>query len=58
MSESMNRVMISVPEDVRAQIEQLKMTKYYDRPYAEIYRQLIKLGLEKMDAENKPDNSK
>lgn len=48
MSTNMNRVMISVPEDIEKEIERLKQTQFYDKPYAEVYRQIIRLGLEKL----------
>ena len=47
MATNMNRIMISVPTDIEAEIERLKKTTYYDRPYSEIYRDLIRLGMEK-----------
>lgn len=48
MPTNMNRVVISVPEDIVAEVERLKQTMFYDRPYAEVYRQAIRLGLERM----------
>jgi len=53
MATNMNRIMISVPADIEAEIERLKKTTYYDRPYSEIYRDLIRLGMEKMNEETK-----
>lgn len=53
MAASMNRVVISVPEDIEAEVERLKKTMFYDKPYAEVYRQAIRLGLEKMAEHNK-----
>lgn len=53
MATNMNRIMISVPTDIEAEIERLKKTTYYDRPYSEIYRDLIRLGIEKMNEETK-----
>ena len=53
MATNMNRIMISVPTDIEAEIERLKKTTYYDRPYSEIYRDLIRLGMEKMNEEKK-----
>lgn len=34
----------------------VKKKEYYDRPYAELYRQIIRLGLEKMQ-ENQSKNA-
>ena len=53
MATNMNRIMISVPTDIEAEIERLKKTAYYDRPYSEIYRDLIRLDMEKMNEETK-----
>ena len=53
MATNMNRIMISVPTDIEAEIDRLKKTTYYDRPYSEIYRDLIRLGMEKMNEETK-----
>ena len=53
MATNMNRIMISVPTDIEAEIERLKKTTYYDRPYSEIYRDLIRLGMEKMNEDTK-----
>ncbi len=48
MATNMNRVVISVPKDIETEVERLKQTTFYDKPYAEVYRQAIRLGLEKM----------
>jgi len=53
MATNMNRIMISVPKDIEEEIQQLKKTTYFDRPYSEIYRDLIRLGMEKMNEEKK-----
>ena len=58
MATNMNRIMISVPTDIEAEIERLKKTTYYDRPYSEIYRDLIRLGMEKMNEETKGSEKK
>ncbi len=48
MSTNMTRLMVSIPQDVKNEIDTLKQKEYYDKPYAELYRQIIRLGLEKM----------
>jgi len=53
MATNMNRIMISVPKDIEEETQQLKKTTYFDRPYSEIYRDLIRLGMEKMNEEKK-----
>lgn len=57
MATNMNRIMISVPKDMEEEIRQLKETAYVDRPYSEIYRELIRLGMEKMN-EGAKENEK
>ena len=39
------RFTLSVPEDIATQVEELKRERFYDKPYAEIYRYLIELGI-------------
>ena len=40
------RIMITIPPDLEAEIQSLKKEKFYDKPYAEMYRQIIRTGLE------------
>lgn len=40
------RIMITIPPDLAAEIQSLKKEKFYDKPYAEMYRQIIRTGLE------------
>ena len=35
------RIMITIPPDLEAEIQSLKKEKFYDKPYAEMYRQII-----------------
>lgn len=44
----MNRLMISVPTEVKNEIDTIKQQKFYNKPYAELYRYIIYLGLVKM----------
>lgn len=39
------RFTLSVPADIAEQVDRLKREQFYDRPYAEIYRYLIELGI-------------
>lgn len=48
MSKANGRLMVSVPEDVKNEIDILKQKEYYDKPYSELYRKIIRLGLDKM----------
>lgn len=53
MTTNMNRITISIPEDIEEEIQLLKKTTCFDRSYSDIYRELIRLGMEKMSAETK-----
>lgn len=46
------RFMLTVPNDMAKRAEGLKKNVFYDKPYAEMYRQLIQLGMDKLQ-ENK-----
>ena len=48
MAKTMERLMVSIPEDVKSEIDAVKQQEFYDKPYAELYRHIIRLGLEKM----------
>ena len=48
------RFMLTVPDDMAKQIEALKKDVFYDKPYAEMFRQLIQFGIDIVDA--KKDN--
>ena len=41
------RFTLAVPADLTRRVEALKKDVFYDKPYAEMYRQLIRLGIEK-----------
>lgn len=58
MATNMNRVVISVPKDIETEVERLKQTTFYDKPYAEVYRQAIRLGLEKLGETESSDKNK
>lgn len=45
------RFMLTVPDDMAKRAEALKKNIYYDRPYAEMYRQLIQLGMDTLKAD-------
>ena len=40
------RIMITIPPGFRSGNTKLKKEKFYDKPYAEMYRQIIRTGLE------------
>ena len=39
------RFMISVDDDTKIRVEKLKQGAFYNKPYAELYRYLLALGL-------------
>lgn len=48
MGKTMERLMVSIPTDVKNEIDSVKRKDFYDKPYAELYRYIIRLGLSKM----------
>ena len=48
MAKTMERLMVSIPTDVKSEIDALKQQDFYDKPYAELYRHIIRMGLVKM----------
>lgn len=48
MTKTMERLMVSIPTDVKSEIDAVKQQDFYDKPYAELYRHIIRMGLIKM----------
>lgn len=48
MGNGTTRFMLTIPLEMAARAEELKRDFFYDKPYAEMYRQLIRLGMEEM----------
>lgn len=40
--------MLAIPADMAEKAEVLKQTLFHDKPYAEMYRQLIQLGMDEI----------
>ncbi len=38
MAKTMERLMVSIPTDVKSEIDAVKQQDFYDKPYAELYR--------------------
>lgn len=51
------RFTLSVSEDIVKQAEVLKKEIYFDKPYAEMYRQLIRLGMNVLKTEQSRKSS-
>ena len=48
MAKMATRFMLTVPVDMAEKAEALKNNLFYDKPYAEMYRQLIQLGMDEI----------
>lgn len=48
MEKNSKRIMVSIPNEVSEQINVVKKADFYDRSYAELYRYILSLGLEKL----------
>lgn len=49
----LHRISVTLPEDLREQIKELKKDKFYDVTYSELYRQAIAAGIEVIKKEEK-----
>ena len=49
MSTQMKRFMLSITPEMDKEMRLLKKERFYDVPYAEMYRAVIKLGLEEAE---------
>jgi metal-responsive CopG/Arc/MetJ family transcriptional regulator len=60
MAKTMERLMVSIPTEVKSEIDAVKQQDFYDKPYAELYRHIIRMGLTKMreTAENQRNPTK
>ncbi len=50
MATEMHRFMLSIPKEMESEVQSVKKNYFYDKSYAEMYRQLIQIGLERMSA--------
>ena len=48
------RFMLTIPDEMAKKADFLKKEVYYDKPYAEMYRQLIQLGMDTLIKEESP----
>lgn len=56
MGDKKVRLTVSIPQEIKCEIDLAKKNEFYDKPYSELYRQIIRLGLEKMN-EDKAEKS-
>lgn len=55
MAKTMNQLMVSIPPEMKNEIDAVKQKKFQKKTSAEVCRQLIRLGLDKIhtqEAEN------
>ena len=50
MSTKNKRFMLTVPDDIEVDVAEVKRDLFYDKPYSEMYRQLIRMGLDSLKA--------
>lgn len=50
MPTNRKRFMLTVPDDIAADAADVKRDLFYDKPYSEMYRQLIRMGLDSLKA--------
>jgi len=48
-----SRFMLTLTPDMTKRADTLKKNDYYDKPYAEMYRQLINLGMDALEAQKR-----
>ena len=56
MANITTRFMLTVPVDMAEKAEWLKKNLFYDKPYAEMYRQLIQLGMDEIQKKAAKEN--
>lgn len=52
MAADMKKIPLSLPPEIEQEIRSVKKDSFYDRPFSEVYRYIIELGL-KAAAEGK-----
>ncbi|MDO5547660.1 MAG: hypothetical protein Q4F79_04155 [Eubacteriales bacterium] len=51
MTTKNKRFMLTVPDDIEADVARVKRELFHDKSYSEMYRQLIRMGLDALKAE-------
>lgn len=57
MAAKSKRAMVSVPEEWEPEISRVKQSVFYNETKAEMYRQLIRLGLDTLHRDSPQKNS-
>lgn len=58
MSTRNKRFMLTVPDNIEADVAEVKRSLFYDKSYAEMYRYLIRMGLDSLKAEKAAKENK
>lgn len=58
MGTKMKRFMLTVPEDLEQKAKELKKEIFFDQSYAEVYRYLIRKGVESLEKKEKQINAR
>lgn len=48
MATDMKRVMVSITPEIEQRLDAVKKEKFYNKPYADVYRYILSLGLEEI----------
>lgn len=48
MTTKNRRFTLNMPDDIEADAAEIKHHLFYDKPYSEMYRQLIRMGLDSL----------
>jgi metal-responsive CopG/Arc/MetJ family transcriptional regulator len=48
------RFTLSIPKEMAEKVDTLKKDYFYDKPYSEMFRQFIQIGIENFDSQEKP----
>lgn len=51
MDTKKKRFMVTIPSDVAIDVADVKQNLFHDKPYSEMYRELIRAGLDALKAE-------
>lgn len=51
------RFMLTLPDDIADTLKDLKKNFYFDKPHSALYRDLIRLGVQKMEEDLKSQNA-
>ncbi|MCI1958815.1 MAG: hypothetical protein LKJ25_04225 [Clostridia bacterium] len=54
MNTENTRFTLSIPKEMAEKVDTLKKDYFYDKPYSEMFRQFIQIGIENFDSQEKP----